>query len=262
VAVCTLTDEALADAVADQAPPEVAIVGSLHTENLGIERIIRNTLADPNIRYLVLAGADSKQAIGHLPGQTLKALSTNGVDEKGRIVGAMGRRPVLRNLPEGAVEHFRRTVEVIDRIGSADPDALIADVRRLGESARGPAEAFDAGVTPSVVQGYVPERMTSDPAGYFVAYVDARRRVLVLEHYGNDGVFNVAIEGRTAAEVYTPAVEKALVSRLDHAAYLGRELARAEVALATGAKFVQDGAPERAAAASPKGSCGCGPVCS
>ncbi|MEW6489827.1 MAG: DUF4346 domain-containing protein [Thermodesulfobacteriota bacterium] len=36
-----------------------------------------------------------------------------------------------------------------------------------------------------------------------------------------------------------------LVSRLDHVAYLGRELARAEHALRSGARYVQDGALEQ-----------------
>ena len=89
--------------------------------------------------------------------------------------------------------------------------------------------------------------MIPDPAGYFVVYVDRQRRLLSLEHYRNDGTLNVIIEGLTPGEVYTPAVEKGLISRLDHAAYLGRELARAEHALRTGGPYKQDGAPERAA---------------
>jgi hypothetical protein len=39
-------------------------------------------------------------------------------------------------------------------------------------------------------------------------------------------------------------IEKKLVTRLDHAAYLGRELARAEWALKAGDPYVQDAAPE------------------
>jgi len=37
-------------------------------------------------------------------------------------------------------------------------------------------------------------------------------------------------------------VEEGLVTQLDHAAYLGRELAKAEVALKTGAHYEQDAA--------------------
>ena len=40
VAVCTLGDSGLAAAVAAQAGPQVAITGTLTTENLGIERLV------------------------------------------------------------------------------------------------------------------------------------------------------------------------------------------------------------------------------
>jgi tetrahydromethanopterin S-methyltransferase subunit A len=57
-----------------------------------------------------------------------------------------------------------------------------------------------------------------------------------------------------------PAVDRGLLSRLDHAAYLGRELARAEQALAAGQPFIQDAAPEAATAPPPlpvAPTCGC-----
>jgi tetrahydromethanopterin S-methyltransferase subunit A len=100
--------------------------------------------------------------------------------------------------------------------------------------------------------------MTSDPAGYFVIYVDRVRGTLSLEHFGTNGVLDMVIEGRAAAEIYVPAIEKRLVSRLDHAAYLGRELARAEAALLAGAEYVQDGAPERPPNSRVATSCDCG----
>jgi hypothetical protein len=39
-----------------------------------------------------------------------------------------------------------------------------------------------------------------------------------------------------------PAVEQGLLTQLDHAAYLGRELAKAEIALKTGSHYEQDAA--------------------
>ena len=86
--------------------------------------------------------------------------------------------------------------------------------------------------------------MVHDPAGYFVVYVDRQRGMLSLEHYDNDGVLDALIEADQAAGLYIPAIERGLISRLDHAAYLGRELARAEEALRTGAPYIQDAAPE------------------
>lgn len=265
VAVCTLTDVALSAAVAKEAGPEVSVVGTCQTENLGIERIIQNTLANPNIRFLVLCGEDSRQAIGHLPGQSLVALSQSGLDDQGRIIGAEGKRPIIRNISRDAVKHFRRVVEVVDIIGSRQVSDVIEAAMRCSARTPGPAKSFVPQRAFELVQGYIPLRMTSDPAGYFVVYVDRTRRLLSLEHYANNGVLDAIIEGRTAEDLYIPAIDRKLISRLDHAAYLGRELARAERSLATGKRYVQDAAPERTAPeesiTAPIKSCGCDSSC-
>lgn len=257
VAVCTLTDERLAGALAEQADAAMGIVGTLQTENLGIERLILNVLANPNIRSLVVCGADSRQAIGHLPGQSLVALGRSGIDKRSRIVGAAGKRPVLRNLSLEAVEHFRRTVEVVDLVGQDDASQILEAARGCAARNPGAAPVFAEATVVTPTQGYLPDRMVSDPAGYFVIYVDRSRQLLSLEHYSNDGVLDAVIEGRTAPELYIPAVDKGLVSRLDHAAYLGRELARAEQALRSEEPFVQDAAPEAPAAPPVNAACGC-----
>jgi tetrahydromethanopterin S-methyltransferase subunit A len=246
VAVCTLTDDRLVTAITREAPESVAVVGTLQTENLGIERLITNVVANPSVRFLIVAGADSRDVVGHLPGQSLLALARSGVDERGRIIGAHGKRPVLRNIALEAIEHFRRSVEVVDLVGHGEARTVFEAAKRCADHDPGPASAFTAMPLTALISGYLPERTTSDPAGYFVLYVDRARRVLSLEHYENDGCLDAIVEGRTAAEVYTPIVERGLVSRLDHAAYLGRELARAEHALAAGIRYVQDAAPERA----------------
>ena len=102
--------------------------------------------------------------------------------------------------------------------------------------------------------------MVSDPSGYFVIFVDHHRGMLSLEHYRNDGLLDVVIEGGSAAELYTPAIDQVLISRLDHAAYLGQELARAERSLKSGELFVQDAAPELAPPVT-LASITCGPSC-
>ncbi len=251
VAVCTLTDEALSGALAARPEPGLAIVGTLQTENLGIERLIQNLLSNRHIRFLVVCGQDSRQAVGHLPGQSLLALSQSGLDERQRIAGAKGRRPFLHNLCAEAVAHFRRTMEVVDAVGEDRPDRIHDLIRSCTARDPGPSAPFPTTALVTPVPGYLPNRMVPDPAGYFVIYVNRVRALLSLEHYHNDGLLHTVIEGRTAAEVYTPAVERGLLTRLDHAAYLGRELARAEAALASEQPFIQDAAPEAPPAPSP-----------
>jgi tetrahydromethanopterin S-methyltransferase subunit A len=253
VAVCTLNDQALANTVARTRFPEMAIVGTLHTENLGIERLISNVISNPNIRFVVVCGPDSRQAIGHLPGQSLVALAQGGIDQHQRIIGAKGKRPALRNLEAHAIEHFRRTVEVVDLVGVTDLEVILEAVRRCAERNPGPASSFAGSRVIEPVAGSIPARMVSDPAGYFVIFPDRARGLISLEHYANNGVLSTIIEGHAAVELYMMAIDRNLVSRLDHAAYLGRELARAEHALAAGQHYVQDAAPEREASM----RCGC-----
>ena len=235
----------LADAIARARLPEIAIVGTLHTENLGIERLISNVITNPHIRFIVVCGPDSRQAIGHLPGQALIALAQSGTDAHQRIIGAQGKRPVLRNLEAPAIEHFRRTAEVINLVGVSNFETILETLRSCAVRNPGPTTPFAGSRVIEPVAGSVPARMVSDPAGYFVIFPDRVRRLMSLEHYANNGVLTTVIEGRTAAELYMTAIDRDLVSRLDHAAYLGRELARAEHALASGQPYVQDAAPER-----------------
>ncbi len=246
VAVCTLTSEDLTAAVVQEAEPEIAIVGTLHTENLGIERLIHNILANPNLRFVIVCGHDSQQAVGHYPGQSLVALAQQGIDERRRIVAARGRRPVLKNLSPKAVSHFRQMVAVVDLIGETDVMKIIMEARRSAAQNPGPATPYSEAMLVEPIQGYLPSRLVGDPSGYFVIYVDRAKGILSLEHYRNDGLLDTIIEGRTAAELYTPAIDRGLLSRLEHAAYLGRELARAEASLHSGVPFVQDAAPEQA----------------
>jgi tetrahydromethanopterin S-methyltransferase subunit A len=243
VAVCVLTSETLAARVAAVAPDGLAIVGPLHTENLGIERIIRNVLANPNIRFLLICGEDTRQAIGHLPGQSLVSLFANGLDEDGRIRGARGKRPLLKNVTAQEIEAFRHQVESIPFIGEEHEETILHGVAEADARNPGPWAGTPTAVTVDVVQAREPDRMVMDPSGFFVVHRDGPRRRLMLEHYTREGTLDCLIEGTTATAVSGEAIQRQLLTRLDHAAYLGRELARAERSLQTGEPYVQDRAP-------------------
>lgn len=242
VAVCTLNSADLCRALAAAAPPGLALTGTLRTENLGIERIVRNVLASPYVRFLVVCGEDGRQAVGHLPGQSLVALCRDGVDGAGRIRGAAGKRPILRNVTGDQVEAFRRKVELVPLVGERDLDRVVAAVTACAARDPGPLACAPVEDAVPVVAAAEPARLVLDPAGYLVVYPDARRG-LVLEHYRNDGVLDCVVEGRTPGAVGAAAVARGLVSRLDHAVYLGRELARADESLRAGSAYVQDRAP-------------------
>ena len=261
VAVCTLNSPALAERLAALAPDGLSIVGTMQTENLGIERVIVNMLANPHLRYLVLCGEDTRQAIGHLPGQSLESLMHRGLDERGRIIGADGKRPVLKNVSAIQVDAFRKRIALISLVGIVDEGRVLAAIAAAHESPAQPAE--DAPITTSSVptlRASEPQRLVPDPRGYLVIYPDARRHRLAVEHYTNDGVLAHVIEGATPTAVYGEVIARELISRLDHAAYLGRELARAEASLRTGERYVQDRAAGEIEMAA-QSSCGCDTPC-
>jgi dihydropteroate synthase-like protein len=81
-----------------------------------------------------------------------------------------------------------------------------------------------------------------DSKGMFKIVVDRVEGVLVAVYYDSiqmDKSIKV-VKGKTAESLCTKILEMGLVSTLDHAAYLGGELAKAEVALRTGKEYIQD----------------------
>ena len=108
---------------AEEIPPEIeklvrtgvesgaALSGTLQTANIGIEKIICNIVANPNIRFLILGGPESE---GHKTGDAIKALFRNGVDEKKRIIGTKGLTAVLYNVPTEFIQRFRDQLTLVD----------------------------------------------------------------------------------------------------------------------------------------------------
>lgn len=114
VAICTLADQDLPDEIQKAGLLDsVAIVGPLATENLGIERLVRNLIANPKIHSLILCGKDSR---GHQAGQAILSLKANGMSGHGEIIGAKGPRPILKNVSSKEIRHWRDQITVVDEI--------------------------------------------------------------------------------------------------------------------------------------------------
>ncbi|BCL38237.1 DUF4346 domain-containing protein [Nostoc sp. MS1] len=105
-----------------------------------------------------------------------------------------------------------------------------------------------------------------DPNGYFIIYIDRAASLIYAKHFTNviderglavdpetgkvipargkvERTHTTVFSGRTAKELSVKIFEETQhcpVTLLDHAAYLGREFVRAEVALVTGQEYVQD----------------------
>ena len=98
-----------------------SLSGTVQTENIGFEKIICNIVSNPNIRYLILGGPESE---GHLTGQALKSLFTNGVDCKKRIIKTQSPHPFLFNIPMELIDRFRKQISLIDLQFEGNPDVI------------------------------------------------------------------------------------------------------------------------------------------
>ena len=90
-----------------------------------------------------------------------------------------------------------------------------------------------------IAAGEDPLRIKLDKAGYFV--INLENDSILLEHYSYKEQLLRVIEGRDARSIYLTLVRNGWVSKLDHAAYLGKELTKAELSLKHGFKYLQDG---------------------
>lgn len=248
VAVATLGSVDLAEKLARIRPKELCIVGKVETENIGIDKIIKNTVSNPTIRYLLLAGKDPA---GHLPGKTLLALKQNGIDEKMKVVGAPSKRPLLRNVTRDDVEAFRHQVQVVDLIGCEDEAQIVATMKHLAQrlslpslsdKSAGEQQSSQMSSSTNIKAQEVARVEKMDPAGYFVIIPQVVKGLITVEHYSYDNRLLRTIEGTNAQEIYGTIIVNKWVTQLSHAAYLGKELEKAELSIKLGFKYVQDGA--------------------
>jgi tetrahydromethanopterin S-methyltransferase subunit A len=109
-----------------------ALAGMLQTENVGIEKMIRNIVANPNIRYLIVCGVESA---GHQPGQALSSLVRSGIDERRNIIGAKGPTPYLYNIALESIERFRKQITLVHLV-EENQTMIATDPQQLKEAIR------------------------------------------------------------------------------------------------------------------------------
>ena len=86
-----------------------------------------------------------------------------------------------------------------------------------------------------------------DPKGYFLIAVDKNKKIIrvgycIFTRLGNSPINDMVAEitGKTAIEIVNTLIREKFISTLQHAADMGIELHKAEMALKYGFKYVQD----------------------
>ena len=238
VAVATLASEQLLQELSQNTcERDCAICGKVFTENIGIEKVVKNIISNRHIRFLVLCGQEAK---GHLTGACIKALHRNGLDERQRIREAPGKRPWIKTLTPAQIARFQKQVEILDLIGCEDVSTIEAKIGEMAALKPGPMadDVIAEGVPHYVAEG--PVKLQLDRGGFLIIHPKPEANWIFVEHYKNTGEPTCVVEGSDPAQLCFELIQRGLVSQLDHAAYLGRELERAKLSMQLGFPFAQD----------------------
>ena len=132
----------------------------------------------------------------------------------------------------GSVAEMRRAAEmmVLAR-GRPYPKDLGIDLLVLKEKRRRREPPLEYGRSEQAME--MPADVTYDPCGNFRIGIEGDEIVAVHE--------GVAVRGKRWEDVLHTLLAEGRVSRLDHAAYLGKELYKADLAIRFGRSFEQDG---------------------
>ena len=245
VAICT---EATIDKI-EVEMDKVAIIGKCVTENVGIEKLIKNIISNSHIRFLIVCGKVSR---GHDVGQTILALLKNGVDKDKRVIGSTGAIPLLKHLTEEEIKRFRKQVLVIDMRGEIAGSKIQFKIEQClkknpGKFTGRPIKIKKLTKIKKIkcIKARVFEKKyVPDPKGSFQIAIDKEKDEIIAQHYNSDLELNLQITGKTAHQITDTIIRMGLIGDFseskDHAAYLGRELTKAEICLENGLDYVQD----------------------
>lgn len=79
-----------------------------------------------------------------------------------------------------------------------------------------------------------------DSKGYFLIRIDPRKKLIEVGHCLERNIIDTKITGKNATEIFNTIIRNNLITNLQHAAYLGKELYKAELALKHKISYVQD----------------------
>jgi len=189
-----------------------AMCGSCKTENLGLEKVIANYIANPNIRFMILCGTEVK---GHLSGQSMVALHKSGVKD-GRIVGAEGAIPFIENLNDAAIKRFQEQITVVNIMESEDLNAIKAKINELKAKDPGAFAADPIVVEVKEAAGGAEEASGEvRPISGEMAIITARIKII------EKMVTDIGYRDKFAAGVYAGKLEGLMIGLIVSFALLG-----------------------------------------
>jgi len=225
------------------------------SEKLGYERVIADSILEPVNRGFVesllsfyeLRGLNPELPILIGVGNVIELYDADSVGMTALLVGAaseLGASLVLTveasDKTRGNVAEVKKAREMmtISKLRSTVPKDLGLDLLILKEK-RKVFDQYDKNVEKMAraIHASAKREFKLDPKGFFKIFVDKSEIVAVL-YAGRDP--KIVIRGKTAEEICDEIIKRGLIDEIEHAAYLGRELQKAEIALKTGRSYLQE----------------------
>jgi len=225
------------------------------SEKLGYERVIADSILEPVNRGFVesllsfyeLRGLNPELPILIGVGNVIELYDADSVGMTALLVGAaseLGASLVLTveasDKTRGNVAEVKKAREMmtISKLRSTVPKDLGLDLLILKEK-RKVFDQYDKNVEKMAraIHASAKREFKLDPKGFFKIFVDKSEIVAVL-YAGRDP--KIVIRGKTAEGICDEIIKRGLIDEIEHAAYLGRELQKAEIALKTGRSYLQE----------------------
>jgi tetrahydromethanopterin S-methyltransferase subunit A len=235
--VATVNGSELAKELVAAAPPGLCMVARLRSA-ADAANLLRAVHANLAVESVICAGESAPDE----PLAPALLRLGRGEDVSADATGSL-MNTIAALLEAADVAAVRKRVRFVDLLGSKDAKKIVAQIK-AGESAGKNANAGfithtdDAGVERLVVPRDLRHEVRGDKTGHFVIRLEEQS--IVVEHRNAKDERLRVIEGKTARDLCLTVIRNGWVSRLEHAAYLGRELARAEAALKNGHSYRQD----------------------
>lgn len=219
---------------------------------LGIERIIADPVLDPighNITESILRYHEFHRIYPQIPlffgiGNVTELMDVDTIGVNAALCGIGAEvgasvlfTPEFSDKAQGSIRELKKASGMmqLSRIRESSPKDLGLDLLCIKEKRRRP----DYPLPENLVPAKPSKNWRVDPAG------PIRIRIVPDSRTGVGGMIvakheKASVVGKNAREVIDTLLELNLVSRLDHAAYLGRELEKAELALRFNRSYAQD----------------------
>jgi thymidylate synthase len=186
--------------------------------------------ADPEDRKSYVTLWDNPRDLGQVEGRPcLVSLYFRKFDQKLTLSATFRTHNAMDAYPMN-LYGLKAIQDWVAREAGLAPGAIVVISHSLGLDPRELDRAL-------MIIGKRPFKVRLDPMGYFRVTLDGKE--ILVEHRFEDVTLK-EYRGRTAVSLQHQIARDVALSDINHALYLGRQLAKAEMALKDGREFVQD----------------------